>query len=205
MLGKLLSASALSIALVAGGAVTALAQHRDPLASAPIRGLITVLNGTNLELQTANGDVAVALVKGSTHVVRSVVASTADLTAGKQVDLHLVRGTHTVDAIRIEANRAAPAHRPPTHVPPTGTDRVPTPRDLTGATPRPSGQVVSLSGSTLTIRYGNGSTAAFTLGSKVTVNEALAGTLADLGVGETVQVVLGKPGNIARFITIISA
>jgi hypothetical protein len=62
-----------------------------------------------------------------------------------------------------------------------------------------------LSGGTITVRYGNGSTGTFPLGPNVNINEVLSGSLADLGVGETVQVFLGKPGSVARTVVIINA
>jgi hypothetical protein len=150
--------------------------------------------------------VNIGLTRGVTHVVRSVMASTGDVSVGKRVDLHLVKGSRMVDAIWVEQNKPAPVHRVDVHNPPkSGTHALPH-RDASGTAVQPlSGQVASLSGGTLTLRYRNGTTGSFTLASNVRVNEALSGSLADLGVGETVQVFLGKPGNVARSIVIINA
>jgi hypothetical protein len=204
-LTRVLSISALGVALAAGASGTALAFHRDSTAPKPLRGLITAVGNNALQLQTANGTVSVPIVKGTTHVVRSVMGSTADVTVGKHVDLHVLKGTRTVDAIHIDQDKPAPIH-PVIHTPPKTGDRSAPHRDASGATRQPmSGQVVSLNGGTLTLRFGNGSTGAFTLGSNVHVNEALTGSLADLGVGETVQIFLGKSGSIARSIIITNA
>jgi hypothetical protein len=159
-----------------------------------------------MQIQTSGGTVNVGLSRGVTHVVRSVMASTRDVTSGKRVDLHLVKGTRTVDAVWVEQNKSAPAHRIAVHTSPRDGDRSVPHRDQSVATtPARSGQVVTLSGDTLTLRYGNGSTGTFTLAPNVHVNEALSGSLADLGVGETVQVFLGKTGNVASGIVIINA
>ena len=134
------------------------------------------------------------------------MGSTADVTPGKRVDLHLVKGTRTVDAIHVEQNKPAPVHRVVVRTTPRNVDRSLPHRDASDTSPQfLSGQVVSLSGGTITVRYGNGSTGSFPLGSNVNVNEALSGSLADLGVGETVQVFLGKPGGVAKTIIIINA
>lgn len=189
--------------LTTGTSAAALAAHRDRPAPKPLRGLITAVGTNGLQLQTASGTVNVSFVRGTTQVVRFVMGSTADVTAGKRVDLHVVKGSRTVDAIHVEQNRPAPLH-------PTGV-RVPSRsgaphRDVNDVSAQPlSGQVVSLSGGTLTLRFGNGSTGTFTLGSNVNVNEVLTGSLADLGVGETVQIFLAKSGNVARSIIITNA
>jgi hypothetical protein len=205
-LARRLSLAALGVALASGAPTMALANHREPAVPAPLRGLVTAVGNNWLQLQTSSGTVKVAVAKGITHVVRSVMGSTADVTAGKRVDLHLAKGTRSVDAIRIEQNKPAPVHRVVVHIPSKSGDRPLPHRDANGTAPQLlSGQVVSLNGGTLTVRYGNGSTGSFTLGPNVNVNEALSGSLADLGVGETVQVFLGKPGSAARTVNIINA
>jgi hypothetical protein len=201
-----LSLAALGVALTSGAASTAFAFHRESARSSPLRGLITAVGNTGMQLQTTNGTVSVEIAKGTTHVVRYVMGSTADVTPGKRVDLHLVRGTRTVDAIHVEQNNPAPAHRVAAHTTPRNVERSLPRRDTSDTAPQfLSGQVVSLSGGTITVRYGNGSTGSFPLGSNVNVNEALSGSLADLGVGETVQVALAKPGNVAKNVIIINA
>jgi hypothetical protein len=201
-----LSIVGLGVAMASGASATAFAFHRETTASAPLRGLITAVGNTGMQLQTTNGTVSVGLVKGTTHVVRYVMGSTADVTPGKRVDLHLVKGTRMVDAIYVEQNNPAPARRTVVRTTPRSGDRSLPHRDANDtASQFLSGQVVSLSGGTITVRYGNGSAGTFPLGSNVIVNEALSGSLADLGVGETVQVFLGKSGSVAKTIIIINA
>lgn len=208
-LTRRLSLAALAAGLAAGSSITALASHRE--APIQIRGLITVVGNNGLQLQTSSGTVNVTLVKGITHVLRSVMGSTGDVTPGKRVELHLVKGTRTVDAIHVQENKPAPVRRTPVHSPsfhtsPKSGDRSLPHGDANGIMPQLlSGQVVTLIGGTLTLKYGNGSTGSFALGPNVNVNEALSGSLADLGVGETVRVFLGKSGSMARTIIIINA
>ena len=204
-LTRTLSAAALGVGLTTGVTATALAFHQDSAVQKPLRGLITAVGSSTLQLQTATGTVSVPLVKGTTHVVRSVMGSTADVTTGKHVDLHVVKGTHTVDAIHIEQDKPATTH-PVIHTLPKSGDRSAPHRDANGVTPQPmSGQVISLNGGILTLRFGTGSTGSFTLGPNVHVNETLTGSLADLGVGETVQIFLVKSGSVARSIIITNA
>jgi hypothetical protein len=200
------SFAALGAVLAAGTSATALASHRDATVQKPLRGLVTAVGNTGLQLQTSTGTVSVTFSKGTTQVVRFVMGSTADVTAGKRVDLHVVRGTRTVDVIHVEQNKPAPSRPVVVHVLPKSSDRTAPRRDVNVVVPQPlSGQVVSLNGGTLTLRFGNGSTGTFTLASNVNVNEALTGSLADLGVGETVQIFFGKSGNVARSIIITNA
>lgn len=205
-LSRGLSVAALSAVLACGATATALASRREAPVPIPLRGLITAVGTNELQLQTSNGTVEVALNKQTTHIVRSVMGSTADITAGKRVDLHVIRGTHTVDSVHIEQNQPAAIHRVPVRTPAKTGDHPAPLHDSAGNGPQGmSFQVVSLNGGTLTVRYGNGTTGTFILGPNVKVNEALSGTLEDLGVGETVQVFLGKPGTVARSIVIINA
>ena len=205
-LARTISVAALSILAASTACTAAFAYYRDQAMSTPLRGLIIAVGSSVMQIQTSSGSVNVGLTKGVTHVVRSVMASTGDVTVGKRVDLHVVKGTRTVDAIQIEQNGSAPVHRSGVHTTPKDEDRPIRHRAGNGAAASSlSGSVVSFNGGTLTVRYGNGSTGTFSLAPNVHVNEALSGSLADLGVGETVQVFLGKPGNVARSIVIINA
>jgi hypothetical protein len=204
-LARTLSFASLGVTLTVGASATAFASNRGATAQKTLRGLITAVGNNGLQLQTATGTVNVALAKGTTHVVRFVMGSTADVTPGKRVDLHVVKGTRTVDAIHIEQNRPAPIHAVARATFKSGDRSVPH-RDANGVSPQPmSGQVISINAGTLTLRFGNGSTGTFTLGSNVNVNEALTGSLADLGVGEAVQIFLGRTGSVARSIIITNA
>ena len=201
-LTRTVSCGTLSIVLIGGSGAAALAAHRDLTVQKPLRGLVTAVGTNGLQLQTASGSVNVAFARGTTQVVRFVMGSTADVTAGKRVDLHVVKGTRTIDAVHVEQNKPTQSH-PVAHITPrTGAPR----RDGNELSPQPlSGQVVSLSGGILTLRFANGSTGAFFLGPNVHVNEALTGSLADLGVGETVQIFLTRSGSMARSIIITNA
>lgn len=205
-LSRKVSFAALAVMAAASTSTVAFADYYDLTMSAPLRGMILAVGSSTMQIQTSSGTMNIGLTRGVTHVVRSVMASTGDVTVGKRVDLHLVKGTRTVDAIWVEQNKPAPVHRVEVHTWTKGGTGSPRHRDASGAAAQPlSGQVASLSGGTLTLRYRNGSTASFTLTPNVHVNEALSGSLADLGVGETVQVSLGKSGNVARSIVIINA
>ena len=205
-LTRTLSAAALGVGLTTGVTATALAFHRDSAVQKPLRGLITAVGSSTLQLQTANGTVSVPLVKGTTHVVRSVMGSTADVTTGKHVDLHLVKGTHTVDAIHIEQDK--PAHYSPGD-PHTAQERRSfraTPgreRCDTAADVRPGRFPSTVESSPCDSAPDR--PVSFTLGPNVHVNETLTGSLADLGVGETVQIFLAKSGSVARSIIITNA
>ena len=193
----------LGVVVTSGAAGTALAAHRESASPVTLRGLITTLGTDTLQVQTSNGTVTVGLNRAITHVMRSVVGSTADITSGKRVDLHVVRGTRTIDVVRIEQYR-------PASVPVRGTlkvgDRSSEGREpLVNTSALQALQVVSLNGTTLTVRNANGATVTFTLGPNVRVNETLNGSLADLGVGEMVQIVIGKPNTVAHSITILTA
>jgi hypothetical protein len=205
-LSRKISFVALGVMAASSTSTVAFADYHDLAMSAPLRGLVLGVGSSTMQIQTSSGTVNVGLMKGVTHVVRSVMASTGDVTVGKRVDLHLVKGTRTVDAIWVEQNKPAPVHRVEVHASLKGGTSSLHHRDAGGTgTQSLSGQVASLSGGTLTLRYRNGSTASFTLAPNVHVNEALLGSLADLGIGETVQVFLGRPGNVARSIVIINA
>ena len=202
-LNALRLSAVLGMAVASGVGTTALAAHREFAPPVDLHGLITSLGTDSLQLQTSSGTVTVGLNRVVTHVVRSVLGSTADITAGKRVDLHVVHGTRTVDAVRIEQNRPAPVL---VRAAPKGGDRWSSGREpAANSAGYQALQVVSLNGTALTVRSGNGATATFTLGPNVRVNENLNGSLADLGVGEMVQIVIGKPGSTARSITILTA
>jgi FtsP/CotA-like multicopper oxidase with cupredoxin domain len=147
----------------------------------------------------------------STRVAGVVSGTTTDLTSNARVELHLVNGT-TVDAVRVDlvTRTAQPPHtstgahvhgtKPAGkvgHVHPARPN--PTPRVPT----RVAGQVVSVNGSSITIRTPRG-TSTYTLAGNVSVVLIMNGTSSDLALGETVQSVVNS-SNAALEITILKA
>lgn len=168
--------------------------------SAPVLGLVTAVSSTSLEIQMQNGSVSIPLAP-TTRVTRMVSGSLADLAPGEIVGLHLIRGTTTVDSIRI-----ALVEKP--HAIPTG----PHANHTTPGRRRPkvawnshvSGQVVAATDSTITLRVGHGQTTTYALAANVTVTKVMAGHLSDLAVGETVQVFREHPDGAAVAIVILN-
>jgi hypothetical protein len=193
-----------AVLLLALGAVPALA-HGRPGQMPPIQGTVTQAGNGKLQISTASGAVTVAL-RSTTHVVRVVSGSTADLHPYQEVDLHVVPGTSTVDTIRIEG-----AVKPPKHhdfeVQPAMTQRDGTARHARGTPGLPpnhvEGQVISANSTSITIRT-RWSRATYTISNSVTVTKLITGSLNDLAPGEMVQVFRGRDGS-ALAITIMSA
>lgn len=188
---------------VAVGTLPAFAHGKD----GSIRGVITLVSSTSLELQTSTGSVTVSLAE-STHISRIVTGSLADLAKGQNVDLHVVPGTSTVDAVRIhlETKNSPQAHRPRTTSPrgkPGPTTHGRPDHNKPAKTPT-AGQIVTVTDSTITIRLYNGQTVSYTLDSNVSITKIMSGKLSDLSIGEAVQVQLARRGNTAVAITILN-
>lgn len=190
--------------LISSDAALAHGKHdaSDPHA-APIQGTVTSLSGNALQVQTQTGNVSVPLTS-TTHVIRQVTGSAADLTDKAHVDLELAKDTTTVTAILID-DTVHPHHSQPTSKPrpsgkPAPHDRsvhtgTGTPRAVPhGAPNHVSGQIVSVKGNTITVRAQHGQSAAYTLGSSVTITKLMNGTTTDLAIRETVRVFQGRGG-----------
>ncbi|HEX6506781.1 MAG TPA: hypothetical protein VF221_04035 [Chloroflexota bacterium] len=202
--GHLVQSLCIAGAAIIAAAMPALA-HEGPDRQV-IQGLIIASGDNVLQVQTMMGAVTVPLAR-TTHVVRLVAGSSADVTPGKRVKLHL-RGPHTVDALSILQPKPAPTRRPDISTPTkTGSRDTHTTRPTQKAPIAivPSGQVVSLNGNTLTLHCDSGQTRTYTLTPNVSVTKALTGSLNDLAVGEIVQVLIPRPGAPAASVTIINA
>jgi hypothetical protein len=161
-----------------------------------------------LLVQTRTGSVAVTLTS-STHVIRRVSGSAVDLSRGEVVDLQLVRGQTSVTTVHIYAPGATlPAQSPthPTHPPrltrtthPPHAGRTPVARPEHGPA-----QIIALTDTTITVRYGDGRSATYTLAGNLTVVKDVVGQLTDLAVGQTVSVRFKNGGStVADWITIL--
>ncbi len=201
LLARKSSVGLLSASVMLGAFSPAIANHQMKHHSMVVQGMVTSVNSTSLQVQTSAGMVTVGLVKGVTRVVRLVTGSTGDVTPGRHVNLHLVRGTRSADVIRIDQYAVSSHHSTtgPRHVGAPSS----TPHGL--QSPPPSGDVASFNGNTLTLHYANGSTGAYTVTSNVNVIEALSGSFNDLGMGETVQVFFKSAGGPASKIIITNA
>jgi hypothetical protein len=180
---------------------SAFAWHGSRPKPVTVQGLIMSVTSSQMQLKTANGTTTVALEKGVTQIVRMVNGSTGDVTTGRVVHLHLIHGTHTADTIRVELAGHL-SHRSVGH----GVSK--SGRHLSSHAVEnvaPIGLVTAFSGGTLTVQYANGSTGAYSVAQNVTVTEALSGTFNDLGMGETVQAVIRKPGAPASTVIITNA
>jgi hypothetical protein len=186
--------AALLAGIVAGGGIAA--AHDRGSARMQVQGLVTFVGNGTLQLAAPGAEIVIPIAK-TTQVARLVTGSSTDISPGKWVDLHLLRGTRTADAVLIETRHPAP------HPKPSGSSLPkPQPSHSSGIS---SGQVVSLSGNTLTVRCDTGQTKAYTLTSNTSITEELPGRIADLAVGEIVRVLLGRPGTPAVAIVIINA
>jgi hypothetical protein len=66
----------------------------------PIQGIVMGTSKQSVQVQTQSGGVSVPLATG-TQVIRVVTGSTADLTMGAIVDVRVMPGTNTAQAITI--------------------------------------------------------------------------------------------------------
>jgi hypothetical protein len=184
-----------------------------------VRGTVTGWNAGNgnLQIQTKTGSVTMT-VTSTTHVIRMVAGSLADLKTKQHIEAHVVSGTTTIDSIQIDAvmgtkpkdqhvhsNASQPPH-PKLHTgttPPAKLNTHPKP-DLHQPTGYVSGQISSVGGKTITLQGWNNKTTTYTLSSSLTITKAIVGSSGDLAFGETVQAEKDSGGNAAS-ITIINA
>jgi hypothetical protein len=205
--GRTAGAASLLVALgLIGGSGAAYARTGTPHARngfAPVQGVVSALSTGSMQVTTASGSVTVSLATTTRVSVVNKVTTSA-LTQNARVELHLVSGTTTVDAVSIEPSRAnrptpKPTTRPTTH--PTRPTRTGTgaPRARTHV----GGQFVGISGNTITIRTPQGQTASYTLAPNASVTQTVKGQVGDLKIGKTVQV-FARSG-VALAITIFNS
>jgi hypothetical protein len=183
----------------------ALAHGRGDREPRGVAGVVTSVDGQSLLVQTRTGSVAVTLT-GSTHVIRRVSGSAADLSRGEVIDLQMSRGQSSVTTIHIYAagtalpsrNPPRPLHAPrPTHPPHPG-------RTLASRPEHGPAQIVALTDTTITVRYADGRSATYTLGGNLTVLKDMVGQLTDVAMGQTVSVRFKNGSStVADLITIL--
>jgi len=197
----------LSLAL---GAAPALA-HGGPHGAqyAPTKGMVLSFAGGNLQVQTQTGTVSVA-VTSATHVVRQVSGTANDLQPKVHVSARLVKGTTTIDAIRIDpahtaqtththfagSNKHSTSQTKPSHsTSATWTHQTP------GAATEVSGEVVSATSGSVTLLDRHSARATtYTLSNPTTITKVVSGSQTDLGQGEMVEVVKGHSGTAVAII-----
>jgi hypothetical protein len=209
------------------GASPALAhyKHDEPPSNhyPPIQGMLTAVDAGSLQVQTQTGSVTVPTT-GSTHVVRIVSGSLADLHVNQQVDVHLIQGTKTIDRIQIDGSKWYKLNHPHADDADSPDAAVwaymrtaPKPRSMSPhSTPRAtlhpaappsnyvSGQVVSIGRNSITLAGWNGKQTTYTLNGSLVVTKIMNGTQGDLLFGETVRVTRDQNGN-AKCVVILSA
>ncbi|MGI8968142.1 MAG: hypothetical protein ACR2GA_03450 [Chloroflexota bacterium] len=169
---------------------------------APVRGVLTATSNQTLHVQTQSGNVSIPY-STSTHVLRMVTGSTADLVVGAHVDIHVATGTTTAQAFTVSPAHAAHTTHVSHHA--VGTAK-PTHHAWTGSKSlkhstqpaRHGGVIVAVSANTVTIgeKHG-GTTTTYTLSSSVTVSKVMNGTVSDLAAGQTVLVFRNSTGAAA--------
>ncbi len=191
------------------GAAPALA-HGGPHGTqyAPVKGTVLSFTNGSLQVQTQTGTVSVAVTSAS-HVIRQMSGTTNDLQPKVQVSAHLVKGTTTIDAIRIDpahmaqsththaagskhsTSQTKPAHSTST----TWTHKTP------GAATEVSGEVVSAtSGSVTLLDRHSAKAVTYTLSNFTTITKVVTGSQSDLAQGEMVEVVKGHSGTTVAII-----
>lgn len=212
---RLAHGTLMAVALpLAAGMGTALARspqhgHRLRGGHGAIHGLVTAVGGGTLTAQTATGSVTVTLAS-TTSVIREVSGSLADLRAGEIVDVHPAHGAGTQVVHIFPAGSTLP--QPPAHSRRNGGHHSGTepyghrhglgPRSLG---PRGPARIESVDGSTIRLRYVNGTTGTILLATRVSVVKDMRGQLTDLAVGQMVDVRV-KPGTtIAMAVVILNS
>lgn len=202
------AAGLVALGLIAGSGAAS-AQTKTSHGTA-LKGTIQTLSTTSFLLKPSTGSAVTVNFNVQTRVEKIVAGTTADLTSNAHVKLQLQSGTTTVTAVTIEPTVTKPAGsttgtttRPVRTHPTKGTK--PGTGTTTGRTHTAAGgQVVSLSGSTLTLKGRGGTTTTYTLASNVKITKVVKGTTNDLAQGETVQVFVPATG-AAREITILAS
>lgn len=153
---------------------------------ASVRGLLLTVGTQSVTVRTSSGTRTVPLL-ANTRVTRQVSGTAIDLRAGEIVDLQLKRGTLVVQAARINNASPLPAPR-------TGGRAHP---------PHGPAQIVSISGTSLTVRLADGATSTYSLAPDVHVTELLPGRASDLAVGQTVMIRMDRSDSAAGAVTIL--
>jgi hypothetical protein len=182
----------------------------SPSQSAPIQGTLIRVDNQSLQIQTATSGLTLSLT-GSTHIVRVVSGSLVDVWSNEHVDLHMVKGTSTVDTIRVDAAKGMSGHRELLSIAPSTLEfsivsmnalpaihpgTLPS-HTVSAASGQLSGVVLAVSKASITLRDLKGKTVSFGLSDSVTVTKLLDGTAADLATGEKVLIFKGRHGNCA--------
>lgn len=201
-------------------------KHGEPVHTSypTIQGMLINVNTGNLQIQTQTASLTIPTTP-STHVVRMVSGSLADLHVNQHVDAHLAQSTKTIDRIQIEASkwyRNNPLHFDGTGSPdtrvwaytnPTGVDNaMPRHSDLKTTRQAPSehpssyvsGQVVSIGKHSVTLSGSKSKQMTYSFSGSLVVTKILNGTPGDLSFGETLRVTRDHNGN-AVCVVILSA
>jgi len=176
---------------------------------APIRGVVMDAGNGNLQVQTQAGSVTVQ-VTTRTRVLRTVAGSAADLATGEIVEVRVTPGSNAAAAIqidpRISAGSAPYGPHKSHHLPPQYSAH-PTP----GKGPPPAsskpvhlGQIVAVSGNTITVRDNRGREATYSITNSTQITKIMRGAAEDLAIGQTVIVNRNSAG-VALLITILSS
>jgi len=199
----------LSIGLIGstGFAAAKTAGHHGHFA--PLKGVVTAVSTNTLQLQTPSGAKSVGLTS-ATRIVRIVSGTSGDLIPNARVDLHLVKGTTTINAVQIDAVTHTKVHTktmPATHTKKgTGAPHTAkgTARTARGDHAHSGGQISAVNGNNVTIRDREGQTKTYTLANNTTITKTMSGAASDLSVGETVQAFVNS-NNAAIAVTILNA
>lgn len=196
-------------------------KHGEP---APIQGMLTAVYTGSLQVQTQTGSVTISTT-GSTHVVRIVSGSLADLHVNQHVEGHLMPGTKTLDGIQIDGSKWFKPNHPHVEEDTTAPDAAvwasermaQKPKSMTQhSNPRASqhpagppsnyvsGQVVSIGKQSVTLAGWNARQTSYALNGSLRVTKIMNGTPGDLLFGETVRVTRDSNGN-AKCVVILSA
>ena len=199
----------LSIGLIGstGLAAAQTASHHGHFA--PLKGVVTAVSTNTLQLQTPSGAKSVGLTS-ATRIVRIVSGTSGDLIPNARVDLHLVKGTTTINAVQIDAVTHTKVHTKTVHATHTkkGTGAPHTAkgtaRTARGDHAHAGGQISAVNGNNVMIRDREGQTKTYTLANNTNITKMMSGAVSDLSVGETVQASVNS-NNAAMTVTILNA
>lgn len=181
---------------------------------APVKGTVLSFTNGNLQVQTQTGTVSVA-VTSATHVIRQMSGTTNDLQPKVEVSAHLVKGTTTIDAIRIDPPHAAQAPhtriagskhstsrtKPAAQTKPANSTSTTWTHKTPGAATEVSGAVVSATSGSVTLLDRHSAKAiTYTLSNPTTITKVVGGSPSDLAQGETVQIIKGHSGTTVAII-----
>ncbi len=181
---------------------------------APTRGTVLSFSNGSLQVQTQTGTVSVA-VTSATHVTRQMSGTTNDLQPKVHVSAHLVKGTTTIDAIRIDpAHAAQTTHthvaggkhstsqtKPAGQTKPSHSTSTTWTHKTPGAGSEVSGEVVSATtGSVTLLDRHSAKTVTYTLSNPATITKVVGGSQSDLAQGEMVEIIKGHSGTTVAII-----